>query len=109
MTPPEEWSPEALSLLDSLWGVNTTMLIVQRRLCPLLGFYPSPVQVMAMVKRSRSVVEIIPQPRAVFEKVLTRRIERFGFGPPMREDNPVRLVAPGTHKFGGFTMLKGKP
>lgn len=111
MTPPEEWSPEALSLLDSLWGEHASMLVVRRRLHPLLGFYPSPEQVMAMVKRPREpVAETIPQPRTMFEKVLTRRIERFGFGPPIREDNVVKLVKPKTHPAptGGFTMFGGK-
>lgn len=110
MTPPEEWSPEALSLLDSLWAENASMLIIRRRLNEPLGFYPSTDQVIAMARRpSNPPLPDVISPRPVFEKIATNRIERFGFAPPIRDDNPVRLVPPGTHKANAFSMLKGKP
>lgn len=108
MSAPEEWSAEALALLDTLWGEHASMLVIRRRLLPLLGFYPMPDQVLAMVRRPRQAPVEVIAPCTVFEKVLTRCIERFGFTPPVREDNPVRLVKPGTHSTRGFTMLGGK-
>lgn len=104
-TVPQEWPDAALSYLDALWAGDTHMAVIRRKLSPLLGFYPTSPDVMAMARRYvENPVKVapalsLPAPVAVPVTVT------FGFVPPPKQDNLVRKVPPGTFKTKGFTMI----
>lgn len=104
-TVPQEWPDAALSYLDALWAGDTHMAVIRKKLMPLLGFYPTSPDVIAMARRYagkpvKIVVAVPAEP-----KPDPFPLNTYHFVPPPKQDNTVRLVAPGTFKAKGFTML----
>lgn len=103
------WPDEALSLLDTLWALNTPMYLIRQKLTPSLGHNPSPEQVRAAATRLQEKPEraIVRGPRPPDIPELTD-INPFVLPERPTGNNPVRLVPPGTFPNRGFTMLRAR-
>jgi hypothetical protein len=95
------WPEAVLSQLDSLWAVQTRIGIVQNRLQPLLGWFPSADDVREAANRRADVPN--NGKGATFIHIDPIRLT---LAPRPKDDNRVRLVAPGTFPNRGFTMLR---
>lgn len=123
------WHASALTLLDTLWSLDTHMGVIRRRLAVTLGFNPSPEQVRAQAERFKSKphhVRRAPTRARILSNAIVRD-ELFAMrlkpGPPTttpvdhgawveplpmgRHADPVRLVEKGTFKASNFSMLGG--
>jgi len=97
------WTEPALSLLDSMWSLNVYVGTMQRRLCPMLGWNPTPEQIRSMACRYRDAPT--PSPRQI--PPACRPIDGIAARLPRRPNPPERTthfpVPP-----GGFSMLGGR-
>lgn len=105
------WPEAALTLLDTLWALDTHHAVIKRKLAPMLPFEPTYPEIREMANRARPKAPnesrrgpkpSIAQPQPLMEAALTRHLT---LAPPPRPDNPVRRVEPGTFKAAGFTMI----
>jgi hypothetical protein len=99
IAPPLEWTPEALALLDDLWARGVHRTTIQRQLKPPLGRTLESKELREMATREGAPVPVVPAPPEVVP---------MSSGQPRRPVDRVKLVARGTYKVSGFSMLGGR-
>lgn len=122
------WHASALSLLDTLWSLDTHMGVIRRRLAVTLGFNPSPEQVRAQAQRFmpeapyvRRAPPACRSANAIVRAELFAMRAKSGVPPstpvdhsawiepaPGRHIDPVRLVKKGAFKANKFSMIGGR-
>jgi hypothetical protein len=103
---PHPWPEAALTLLDTLWAIDTHMAVIRRKLMGPLGYYPLADDVRFAANRYRASVPK-PAPTAATSTAIE--------APPVVEvrfvaravPDRVRKVAPGTYPARGYSMLRG--
>lgn len=113
----EYWPDAALSLLDSLWALDTRIGIIQRKMFDILREPVSAQEIRNMATRHKDK----PLPKRVardkdgksFADTIApvenkQPVVFYTTAPQPKEDNTVRYVPPGTHSARGFSMLGGR-